>query len=244
MPVNVCEQAVVEKLHYFQEMRALAFFAVFSTVYFLTACGSHEPGTESDSVNVAIADSLKLNAPAVCDTLPIEARLCVAFMDIANYIDSQGYVCDSTRLTTVYTELADNKKLFGRKHIFYVCEPAETCIADQDYHKFDSLIRMNHQPVIEYFFTSPTKVNDYYMDGIVEQWELNDTAAARLAAEQIINTEMGFGHNSPPMVCCLDTRMYIFRSRSTPGMYAVLPIFREFVARNGASVVARENGWK
>lgn len=225
-------------------MKCWVLLIAFIGMCLLSACGSAETELEPDSIKTASVDSARETSSVVPDTLPIEARLCGALLDIANYIDSQGYVCDSTRLTKVYSELRDNRKLFGRKHIFYVCEPEETCIADQDYHKFDSLIRMNHEPVIEYFFTSPTKVNDYYMDGIVEQWELNDTAAARLAADEIINTEMGFGHNSPPMVCYLDTRMYVFRSRSTPGMYAMLPIFREFVARNGASVVARDNGWK
>lgn len=207
------------------------------------ACSGQMDGdSNADSITVPVqGDSITEQQP---DTLPIEARLCEAFLDIANYIDSQGYVCDTSRLAKVYTELANNRRLYGRQHIFYTCQPEESCIADVDIHLFDSLIAMNREPVIEYFFTTTEKVNDYYIDGIIEQWELNDTANARRAAEQIVFTEMAFAHNAPPAVCYLDTRVYIFRSRSTPGMYALLPFFREFVARNNATTVWRENGWR
>lgn len=226
-------------------MKGKLIVSAFLFTLIVLGCRSSDSNAESDTNTFSVGkDSLNGSPVTVQDTLAIEARLCEALMEIANHIDSQGYVCDSIRLNHVYTELADNKKLFGRKHVFYICEPEETCIGGRQYHRFDSLLRLNREPIIAYFFTTPDKINNYFLDGIVEQWELNDTAAARAAAKLIIETEMGFGHNSPPMVCYLDTRMYVFRSRSTPGMYAILPFFREFVARTGAVVIRRDNGWK
>lgn len=219
------------------------FFFAMSVFY---ACG--DPGDSNlPPQDTTPTDTVSQTQP---DTVPIGARVCGPFVIIANYIDSCGFTSDSTRLTKVYTELSDNKKL-GVRHAFYLCDRSETCIgsmSDRPEAKvlvswFDSVYAAKNEPVIEYFFTDDGS-GGLYNDGIIEQWLFTDSTTARMAAEKIIFTENVFGHNAPPAVCYVDNFMYVFRSRSTPGMYALLPFFREFVKQNSAVVVARENGWQ
>ncbi len=221
------------------------FWSVPVLIAVLSSCSET---TESESKQ--IIDSTDKDTVQTLKVYPIEARLCGPMLSFANHIDSNGFSCDSSRLAKVYTWLSDNENLYGRNHSFYVCDRSESCLAtssmlDNTEHAewFDSIWGDTPEPIIAYFFTDPGS-DGFYIDGVMEQWKLSDSTAARLVAEKIAFTENIFGHNVAPMLCYVDDCVYVIYSRSTPAMYTLLPYFRWFVDDNSAVIVARENGWQ
>lgn len=217
------------------------FLIVFASGVVFTSCTGTPDSTTELSSDTAVKDTVQAEA-----VVAVDERLSGPMLRIANYLDSLGYVSDSTRLGNVYTFLRNNVLIYGGRHTFYACVPAETVVTDLIVVgdlpvAFDSLIYGNPEPVIEYFFTTPTKdESGWYTDGIVEQWTFKDSVQARTAVEALVLTPNVHFHNAPLMVCYVDNRMYVFHSRATPSMYKMKPYFLDFVEENNAVIVSRE----
>lgn len=216
------------------------FLIVLASGVVFASCTGTPDSTVELSSDTAVKDTVHAET-----VVPVDERLSGPMLRIADYLDSLGYVDDSTRLETVYTFLRNNALIYGGRHTFYACVPTETIVTDLIVVgnlpvTFDSLIYGNPEPVIEYFFTTPAKdESGWYTDGIVEQWTFEDSAQARTAAEALVLSPVVYFHNAPLMVCYVNNRMYVFHSRATPSMYKIKPYFLDFVKENKAVVVVR-----
>lgn len=217
------------------------FLIVFAWGVVLSSCTGSPDSIGELSSDTAVKDTVQAET-----VVHVDERLSEPMLRIANYLDSLGYVSDSSRLKTVYTFLRNNVLIYGGRHTFYECVPKETIVTDLIVvgdlpPSFDSLIYGNPEPVIEYFFTTPTKdESGWYTDGIVEQWTFKDSVQARTAAQALVLTPGVYFHNAPLMVCYVYNHMYVFHSRATPSMYKIKPYFLDFVKQNAAIVVGQQ----
>ena len=173
--------------------------------------------------------------------MPITPR----FLSLIQYIDSLGYLFDTSR----YTPNDPYEAIEVDKYIVFEIEKERTIpFSSKGTNKeneiydllkdFDLRPLKKAQKVMLYFFKKiePDIINGtkWYPDGIIEEWTFKNEADAKKAAKELIDSSLGVIYfNTGAFVCQKENNMYIFYSRASGFMYEPhKKFFNGFVTRN------------
>lgn len=164
-------------------------------------------------------------------------------LSIVKYIDSCGYLFDTTR----YNTSDDSKLIIENGYVFFDIQKEKTIpyydkMNDGSHPFHDAIENFSTKPldkaskVTSYYFRQkePTIINGkkWFIDGVIEEWAFTSTDEAQDATNELIKTDLtALYANTGACVCCIDKQLYIFHSRATFFMSKQREFFKWFTSQ-------------
>ncbi len=222
------------------------YYPVFAIFIMLFACkkqgnGLHEQiSPKSDTTTIANP------TPNQHETAP------VPLYQFAAYMDSMGFIYDSTRMhkTYPYCDLS-SPTLINKYYFFnYTFEQSSLSLylnennpPDTTFENAIDLRLFNKvKSITAYFFTrreaEKTYYEKYFIDGYIEEWVFDDSVAAAKAAANLSTHNCYVYFNTCAFICSLNNAMYVISTRSAGFMYALRPYVKWFFEHFATKVYA------